>query len=65
MSKDKTLIIRLQSALESNERLDEFESSRAIGKLKQLQHSLSVKNHKRAQQELEEFTKTLVDIFQS
>lgn len=65
MSKDQALIIRLQSALESNERLDASEASRALDKLKQLQHSLKVKNHKRAQQELEQFTRELVDIFQS
>jgi len=65
MSQDKTLIIQLKSALESNERLDVSDTSRVVGTLRKVQHSLTVKDHKRACRLLEEFTQQLIQMFRN
>lgn len=65
MSQDKALIIQLKSALESNERLDVSQTSKAVEKLKKVLHSLSIKDFKRAQILLEQFTQQLVQMLRN
>lgn len=65
MSKDKTLIIQLKSALVGNGRLDVSYTSDAVDTLKKVQHSLAVKDHKRACRLLEEFTQQLIVMFRN
>ncbi|MGD9129525.1 MAG: hypothetical protein PVJ09_03505 [Candidatus Woesebacteria bacterium] len=65
MSKDKALINQLRSALEKKSgRLDELGLAQAMEKLKQISHSLTVKNHKKAARQLEQFTRQLIELFQ-
>lgn len=65
MSKHKHLIQTLKNALEvKSGRLDELGKARAIKELEKLHHSLTVKNHKRAKKQLEQFTRQLVELLQ-
>ncbi|MEO8582102.1 MAG: hypothetical protein ABI425_06045 [Patescibacteria group bacterium] len=65
MSTDKALINQLKSALEDkSERLDELGTIQAIEKLKDVYHSLAVKDPKKACKQLEQFTRQLIELFQ-
>ncbi len=64
MSKHKTLINNLKSALVKSEKLDELGTTQAIERLNDVYHSLAIKNPKKAVKQLEQFTRQLVELFQ-